>query len=130
MDLIGSSYSFFTYVLALYTDGLSLLNECGNLRVFFPRSSFVTNTTLTHTNSPPTYNGVATSHNHIVCYGGDTTMAQVKWHNSNGPLEDCGAPCQACGGKCKRNGGVGEDQPVNGRSDIHLFNTSLTHLHM
>ena len=48
----------------------------------------------------------------------------MKWYNSTGSLEDCGAPCQACGGKCIRNGGVGEDLPVNGSSNIHLFNTS------
>ena len=32
----------------MYIDGLSLLNEDGELRVFFPNNSFVTNTTLTH----------------------------------------------------------------------------------
>ena len=55
-------------------------------------------------------------------------MAQVKWYNSDGPLEDCGVPCQACGGKCIRNGGVGEDSPVNGSSNIHLFTTSNAYL--
>ena len=50
-------------------------------------------------------------------------MAQVKWHNSDGSLGDCGAPCLGCGQRCIRNGGVGEDQPVNGRSDIHMFTT-------
>ena len=48
----------------------------------------------------------------------------MKWHNSDGPLEVCVTPCPACGGRCERNGGVGEDPPVNGRSDIHLFTTS------
>ena len=51
-------------------------------------------------------------------------MAQVKWHNSDGPLESCVTPCTACGGKCGRNRGVGEDPPVNGRTNIHLYNTS------
>ena len=55
-------------------------------------------------------------------------MAQVKWYNSDGPLEECGVPCQACGGKCIRNGGVGEDSPVNGSSNIHLFTTSNAYL--
>ena len=48
-------------------------------------------------------------------------MAQVKWHNSDGPLEDCRAPCLGCGQRCIRNGAVGEDQPVNGRSNIHMY---------
>ena len=51
-------------------------------------------------------------------------MAQVKWYNSDGPLDVCAVPCQGCGGKCLRNGAVGEDPPYNGRSDIHLFTTS------
>ena len=51
-------------------------------------------------------------------------MAQVKWHNSDGPLQDCGAPCLGCGQRCIRNGGVGEDLPVNGRSDIHMYTDS------
>ena len=55
-------------------------------------------------------------------------MAQVKWHNSDGPLEVCATPCIACGGRCVRNSGVGEDQPVNGLSDIHLFNTSTAYV--
>ena len=55
-------------------------------------------------------------------------MAQVKWNNSDGPLEDCGGPCIACGPVCVRNRGVGEDRPVNGRSDIHLFNTSSAYV--
>ena len=55
-------------------------------------------------------------------------MAQVKWHNSDGPLEDCGAPCLACGSRCVRNSGANEDRPVNGRSDLHLFNTSSAYV--
>ena len=51
-------------------------------------------------------------------------MAQVKWHNSDGSLGDCGGPCTACGPVCIRNGGANEDRPVNGRSDIHLFTNS------
>ena len=52
----------------------------------------------------------------------------MKWHNGDGPLEDCGRPCKACGGNCLRNSGVGEDSPVNGRSDIHLFTTSSAYV--
>ena len=48
-------------------------------------------------------------------------MAEVKWHNSDGPLNNCGVPCQSCGHRCIKNGAVGEDPPVNGRSDIHLY---------
>ena len=55
-------------------------------------------------------------------------MAQVKWYNSDGSLEDCGEPCLGCGGKCGRNGGVGEDLPLNGHSDIHLFTTSSAYV--
>ena len=51
-------------------------------------------------------------------------MAQVKWHNSDGPLEVCGTLCQSCGHRCIRNGAVGEDLPVNGRSDIHMYTDS------
>ena len=42
----------YTLCLSVLLDGLSLVNEDGGLRVFFPRNSFVTNTTLTHTNCP------------------------------------------------------------------------------
>ena len=55
-------------------------------------------------------------------------MAQVKWHSSDGSLEDCVPACLACGGRCIRNGGVGEELPVNGRSDIHLFTTSSAYV--
>ena len=92
--------------------------------MFFPRNSFVTNSTLTHTSNPPLFHNVPQSYNHIVCYGGDATMAQVKWHNSHGPLNNCDIPCQSCGHRCINNGYVGEDPPVNGSSNIHLFNTS------
>ena len=108
------------------TDGLSFLNENGGLKVFFPRNSFVTNTTLTSTtNSPPPTGG----NDHIACYGGDPNAAQLTWHNSGGgPLSVCnlnGVPtaCTACGPSCQRNGAVGVDAPLNGRRSIHFFLT-------
>ena len=55
-------------------------------------------------------------------------MAQVKWHNSDGPLQDCGVPCSACGQRCINNGAVGEDLPVNGRTDIHMYTDSFAYV--
>ena len=110
-------------------DGLTLLNEKGRLRVFFPRNSFVTNTTLTHTNSPRMEGG-ATGNDHIACYGGDPQAAQVTWHNSSGgQLLECrndGRPasCLGCGARCQANGAVGQDGPVNGHTDIHMYTDS------
>ena len=100
--------------------------------MFFPRNSFVTNTTLTHTNSPR-MDGGATGNDHIACYGGDPLAAQVTWHNnSGGQLLECRndvgpgntvvpAPCRDCGGRCQANGAVGQDGPVNGHTDIHMY---------
>ena len=116
--------------LSLLTDGLTLVNEDGALRVFFPSNSFVTNTTLTHTNRP---RGVNTGNDHIACYGGDPQAAQVTWHNSGGQLLVCigdvnyvlgPAPCRECGGRCQANGAVGQDDPVNGLTDIHMYTDS------
>ena len=115
-------------------DGLSLLNEDGDLRVFFPRNSFVTNTTLTHTNSSRgQFPGEPAGNDHIVCYGGSTQAAQVTWHNSNGPLLVCQyhdgpAPCTACGGRCQGNGGVGVDPPLNGHTDIHMYTDATAYV--
>ena len=111
------------------TDGLSFLNEDGGLKVFFPRNSFVTNTTLTITNTPRNMTPSAgTGRDHIACYGGNPQAAQVTWHNSNGgELTVCRdgsnqpVPCASCGGICDRNGGVGVDPPLNGHTSIHLF---------
>ena len=111
------------------TDGLSFLNENGGLKVFFPRNSFVTNTTLTHTNSPRnTDPSAGTGRDHIACYGGDPQAAQVTWHDSNGrQLAVCrdgsNQPvlCAWCGVICDNNGGVGVDPPLNGHTTIHLF---------
>ena len=98
--------------------------------MFFPRNSFVTNTSLTHTNSP---RGGNTGNDHIACYGGDPLAAQVKWHNSSGgQLLECmdsigrrnvigPAPCHYCGGRCVANGAVGQDGPVNGHTNIHMY---------
>ena len=108
-------------------DGLSLLNEDGGLKVFFPRNSFVTNTTLTHTNSPRI--GIdanpADGNDHIVCYGGNPEAAQVVWRNTRGPLTPCGGPsCTGCGPPCHNNSAAGLDSPRNGRADIHLYTES------
>ena len=80
------------------------MNEDGGLRVFFPNNSFVTNTTLTNTNTPR-----GDGEDHIACYGGDPQGAQVTWHNSGGPLQVCldgtgqRAPCVTCGPICQGN---------------------------
>ena len=131
-----TSNSFFTYVLALYVDGLSLLNEDGGLRVFFPRNSFVTNTTLTHTNSPrmQSASSVPRGDDHIVCYGGDPQAKQVTWRNSSGEqLQECRndvepTPCLDCGPRCQANGAVGQDDPVNGHTDIHMYTDSTAYV--
>ena len=104
--------------------------------MFFPRNSFVTNTTLTHTNSP---RGGNKGNDHIVCYGGDSQAKQVTWHNSGGQLLECqdnikfshvigAAPCGDCGGRCQANGAVGQDGPVNGRTDIHMYTDSTAYV--
>ena len=121
-------------VLYFSVDGLSLLNEDGGLRVFFPRNSFVTNTTLTHTDNPRVQSpGAPAGNDHIACYGGDPQDAQVTWHNSSGgQLLEClnnvdlsiyigPAPCRDCGGRCQANGAVGQDGPVNGHTNIHMY---------
>ena len=97
------------YLLPLFAlDGLSLVNEDGGLRVFFPRNSFVTNTTLTDTNSPRQFFGdTAIGDDHIVCYGGNLQAGQVPWYYNGGTrqLLACPSPCEDCGGRCKGNGG-------------------------
>ena len=110
----------------MYIDGLSLLNEDGGLRVFFPKNSFVTNTTLTHTNSPRGHSpGSPHGNDHIVCHGSSQNATTVTWHNSNGVrLEDCGGRCGDCGPKCVHNGGVGVDRPHLRRTDIHMYTDS------
>ena len=112
--------------------GLSLLNEDGGLKVFFPRNSFVTNTTLTHTNSPPG-EGVDVGNDHIDCYGGDPQVTKVAWHNRNGLLAEClwmnfPAPCYSCGSLCRGNGAVGVDPPHNGHTDIHMYTESTAYM--
>ena len=112
------------YPLSL--DGLSLLNEDGGLRVFFPNNSFITNTTLTLTNSPRQLSGsTALGDDHIVCYGGNLLagLGQVPWYNNDGTrqLLACVDPCTDCGSLCRGNGGVGVDPPFNGQTDIHMF---------
>ena len=114
------------------TDGLSLLNEDGELRVFFPRNSFVTNTTLTQTNTP----GQGGGNDHIACYGGNPLSAEVKWYHSDGSrLRNClggqplaPAPCVSCLAQCQANGGVGVDPPLNGSTDIHMYTNSRSYV--
>ena len=123
----------FTLHLSCSTGGLSLLNEDGGLRVFFPRNSFITNTTLTRTNSPR-QQFVLIGNDHIVCYGGFAEAAQVAWHNSNGgQLAVCKgntspAPCDDCGGRCGGNGAVGVDPQDNGHTDIHMYTNSPSYV--
>ena len=112
------------------SDGVSLLNEDGELRVFFPSNSFITNTTLTHTSTPRGKNSLqAIGNDHIVCYGGNPQAAQVTWHNSSGPLQTCAfqgrsLTCTSCGLICENNGGVGQDPPLIGRTNIHIYTES------
>ena len=112
------------------TDGLSFLNEDGGLKVFFPRNSFVANTTLTRTDTlRDVFPDMGIGNDHIACYGGDPQAAQVTWHDSSGgALGVCRdgpngppIPCEACGPICENNGGVGVDPPLNGHTSIHLF---------
>ena len=113
--------------LPYFIEGLSFLNEDGGLKVFFPNNSFVTNTTLTRTNTPRNMFGGDNGNDHIACYGGDPQAAQVTWHDSSGgALAQCihsGTPilCEGCGGACERNGAVGVDPSLNGHTSIHLF---------
>ena len=94
-------------------DGMALINEDGGLGVFFPNNSFVTNTTLTNTNTPR-----SDVYDHIARYGGDPLGAQVTWHNSGGPLQGCVdgfgqiALCFSCDPICQGNGAVGVDPPL------------------
>ena len=118
-----------TFCLSLLLDGLSLVNEDGGLRVFFPKNSFVTNTTLTHTNSPRVeYVGLPAGNDHIVCYGGSLQagLDQVLWYNNGGTrqLEACPTPCRGCGGRCLSNGAIGVDPPDNGQTNIHMYTNS------
>ena len=101
--------------------------------MFFPRNSFVTNSTLTRTNSPRIGTGAnpADGNDHIVCYGGNPEAAQVAWHNTSGPLAPCAGfinplriPCQGCGTLCQYNAAVGLDRPLNGRTNIHIYTES------
>ena len=124
--------SCYTYVFFLgftHVDGLSLLNEDGGLRVVFPKNSFVTNTTLTHTNTPRHPGTSDEGNDHIVCYGGNPGMRQVAWHNTSGPLTPCAGfanplPCQGCGTRCRYNAAVGPDPQLNGSTNIHIYTNS------
>ena len=118
------------FSILIYIDGLSLLNEDGGLKVFFPMNSFVTNSTLTHTNSPRGESpGAPRGNDHIVCYGMGMFTTTVTWHNSSGErLEDCGEPCRDCGSKCQRNGGVGVDPTHLRHTRIHLYTNSSAYV--
>ena len=96
--------------------------------MFFPRSSFVTNTTLTHTNSPRNRNEPAVGNDHIVCNGGSDLTQLVTWYNIAGMLENCGGPCLTCGSKCQNNGGVGVDTQNQTRTDIHMYTDSTAYM--
>ena len=103
-----------------FIDGLSLLNEDGGLQVFFPNNSFVTNSTLTHTNTPR--NG---GNNHIVCYGTGPFTTTVTWRNSSGErLEQCHQTCQGCGVVCLRNSGVSVDPTLLKHTHMHMYTNS------
>ena len=115
-----------TFCLSVPLDGLSLVNEDGDLRVFFPRNSFVTNTTLTHTNSPRQYpGGTAIGDDHIVCYGGNLQVGldQVPWYHNGGTrqLVPCITPCTDCSPRCHGNGAIGVDPPLSGQTNIHMY---------
>ena len=121
-----------TFCLSVPLDGLSLVNEDGGLRVFFPRNSFVANTTLTRTNSPRMHSAtsIPRGDDHVVCYGGNLQADQVPWYNNGGTrqLVACPLPCQDCGGRCVGNGGVGVDPPLKGQTDIHIFTISSAYV--
>ena len=110
-----------TWLLPItFIDGLSILNEDGGLKVFFPNNSFVTNSTLTHTNTPR--NG---GNDHIVCYGTGQFSTTVVWRNSSGErLEQCLQTCQGCGTICRRLGGVSVDPSLHKHTHIHMYTNS------
>ena len=113
-----------TFCLSVPLDGLALLNEDGGLRVFFPKNSFVTNTILTHTNSPRQFpGGITLGGDHIVCYSGYPQASQVPWYNNGGTrqLVACVEPCSDCGARCVGNCGVGVDPPLAGQTNIHMY---------
>ena len=114
----------------IHTDGLSLLNEDGGLRVFFPRNSFVTNTTLTHTNTPRKELQIdpAVGNDHIVCDGGNDLTLLVAWHSITRRLVACANPCMACGTHCQGNGGVGVDPQDGVHTDIHMYTDSTAYV--
>ena len=109
---------------------MSLLNEEGGLKVFFPKNSFVTNTTLTQTNKPRGLTGGAPRGNaHIVCYGSYQSATTVTWHNISGVrLIDCNAHCEDCGDKCVHNGGVAVDKPDLRHTHIHMYTDSTAYV--
>ena len=97
--------------------------------MFFPNNSFVTNSTLTLTNSPRGLQEAARGNDHIVCYGESQYTTKVIWHNSGGALEECVQLCPAyCGGRCVRNGGVGADPPLLRHTHIHMYTNSTAYV--
>ena len=131
MHNIKYSWYYWLYgtysILVVFTipiDGLSLLNEDGGLKVFFPNNSFVTNSTLTRTNTPR--DG---GNDHIVCYGTGQFTTTVTWRNSSGErLEQCEQTCQGCGIRCHRNGGVSVDPSLLKHTHIHMYTNSHTYV--
>ena len=127
--LLYNKYDFFWSAFTTPLDGLSLFNEDGGLRVFFPNNSFLTNTTLTHTNSPRGVNEHPHGNDHIVCHGSREHATAVIWRNSSGVrLEDCGGRCGDCGGRCVHNGGVGMDMPLIRHTHIHMYTDSTAYV--
>ena len=108
-----------------FIDGLSISNEDGGLKVFFPNNSFVTNSTLTRTNTPR--DG---GNDHVVCYGTGQFTTTVTWRSSSGVrLKQCNQICQGCGTKkCQRNGGVGVDLSLLGHTHIHMYTNSSAYV--
>ena len=98
--------------------------------MFLPRNSFVTNTTLTHTNTPRKDMNIdpAVGSDHIVCYGGDDPTLLVTWHSITGRLVACATPCMACGSICQGNGAVGVDAQVQTHTDIHMYTDSTAYV--
>ena len=95
--------------------------------MFFPRNSFVTNTTLTRTNNPRSRGGLS-GNGHIVCEGGSDPTLLVTWHNINGQLMGCPVHCGDCGYLCQNNGGVGVDPQDQTHTDIHMYTDSAAYV--
>ena len=100
------------------------MNEDGGLKVFFPNNSFVTDSTLTHTNTPR--DG---GNDHIVCYGTGQFSTAVTWRNGSGErLVQCYQVCEGCGTRCQRNGAVNVDPTLLRHTHIHMYTNSSAYV--